>query len=185
MGSASRAASVTSPPAAAATRAARATRWRRVPRPAWSRYFWAVDAARGQPRVGEAVGQATSPQGGLEHGQGEQLLDHVGRGGVGQLRHAPGLGHQRLGPVAVGQLLPLVVAGPRHAEGPARLAHVPASGGVLQHGQTTVIDDVCWGHGDGLHGSVEGTTESIAGPHPVVDLQPQPRSGRSREALWI
>jgi hypothetical protein len=37
-----------------------------------------------------------------------------------------------------------------------------------------VIDDVCWGHGDGLHGSVEGTTESIAGPHPVVDLQPQP-----------
>ena len=48
-----------------------------------------------------------------------------------------------------------------------------------QHGQAALVDDLCWGHGDGLLGSVVGTTESIAGPLKGVDVQPHPRTGRS------
>jgi hypothetical protein len=43
---------------------------------------------------------------------------------------------------------------------------------MIQHGNTPLVDDLCWGHGDGLLGSVVGTTESIAGPLKGVDVQP-------------
>ena len=85
---------------------------------------------------------------------------------------APALGHQGLEAVAVGHVLPLVVAGPRDAEDPTGLGHVARSLGVVQHGDASLVDDLCWGHGDGLLGSVEGTTESIAGPLQGVDVQP-------------
>jgi hypothetical protein len=44
---------------------------------------------------------------------------------------------------------------------------------MSQHGKPSLVDDLCWGHGDGLLGSVEGTTESIAGPLKGVDVQPR------------
>ena len=83
--------------------------------------------------------------------------------GIWGVRRA--LGIQRVEAVAVGHVLPLVVAGPGDAEDPAGLGHVPGSLGVVQHGDAPLVDDLCWGHGDGLLGSLVGTTESIAGPH--------------------
>jgi hypothetical protein len=55
----------------------------------------------------------------------------------------------------------------------------------MEHGNASLVDDLCWGHGDGLLGSVEGTTESIAGPLKGVDVPlnswtGRPRVGRSR-----
>ena len=41
-----------------------------------------------------------------------------------------------------------------------------------KHGEASLVDDLCWGHGDGLLGSLVGTTESIAGPLKGVDVQP-------------
>ena len=35
---------------------------------------------------------------------------------------------------------------------------------MLQHGDAPAIDDLCWGHGDGLLVSLVETKESIAGP---------------------
>ncbi len=124
--------------------------------------------------VGQAVREASGPKGRLENGEGQQLLDHMRWGRVRQLRAATGLGHQRVESVAVRSVFPLVVTGARHPERAARLGHVPAARRVVQHGQAPVIDDLCWGHGDGLHGSLVGTTDSITGPHLVGDLQPQP-----------
>jgi NAD(P)-dependent dehydrogenase (short-subunit alcohol dehydrogenase family) len=95
-------------------------------------------------------------------------------GGFGHLGLAPTLGHQGVKAVEVGHVLPLVVAGPRQAEHLARLGHVLGFVGVCQHGEASLVDDLCWGgHGDGLLGSVMGTTESIAGPLKGVDVQPR------------
>lgn len=44
--------------------------------------------------------------------------------------------------------------------------------GDLYHSELAPYCGLCWGHGDGLLGSVEGTTESIAGPLKGVDVQP-------------
>jgi hypothetical protein len=45
---------------------------------------------------------------------------------------------------------------------------------VFQHGKASVVDDLCWCHGDGLLGFVVETTESIAVTHHVVDMQRHP-----------
>ena len=80
--------------------------------------------------VAQPVGVLATADRGLEHGQGEQALDDVGGGGLGHLGRPALLGHQRLEPVALGQVLPLVVAGPGDAEGPAGLGHVAGSLGM-------------------------------------------------------
>ena len=126
----------------------------------------------GKAPVPEPVGVLATANSRLEHGQGQELFDHVGGGGPGHLGGSPGLGHQRVEAVAVRHALPLVVAGPRDAKGPAGLGHIADSGGVVQHGDAPLVDDLCWGHGDGLLGSLVGTTESIAGPLQGVDVQP-------------
>ena len=94
------------------------------------------------------------------------------RGCFGHRGLAPALGHQGLEPVEIGHVLPLVAASARDAEDSAGLRHVARPLGVVQHGDASLVDDLCWGHGDGLLGSVEGTTESIAGPLKGVDVQP-------------
>ena len=66
--------------------------------------------------VTEPVSVLATADGGLEDGQGQQGLDDVGGGGFGQLRVAPPFGHECLEAVAIGDVLPLVVAGPRDAE---------------------------------------------------------------------
>jgi len=123
--------------------------------------------------VTQPIGVLATADGGLEHGQGEQAFDHVGGGGRRHLGRAALLGHERLEAIAVGHVLPLVVAGPAYAKGPTRRRHVAGLFGQCQHGEAPAVDDLCVGHGDGLLGSVEGTTESIAGPLNGVDVQPQ------------
>jgi hypothetical protein len=51
------------------------------------------------------------------------------------------------------------------------LRQVAAALGVGEHGSAPLVDDLCWGHGDGLLGFVVETTESIAGPLKGVDVQ--------------
>ena len=95
-----------------------------------------------------------------------EALDHgvvVGRAGRDAHVGEP-LGRQR-GAEGAGVVLRTVVA-----------EHGPDLAGLLgqcQHGEAPTVDDLCVGHGDGLLGSVEGTTESIAGPLKGVDVQPQ------------
>jgi len=84
------------------------------------------------------------------------------------------LGHEGLEPVAVCLSLPAIEGRPRDAEDPAGLGHVAGLCGVCQHTEASLIDDLGRGHGDGLLGSVEGTTESIAAPCQGVDVQRQP-----------
>ena len=128
----------------------------------------------GEALVTEAVGVLATPDGGLHDRQGQQGLDHVGGRGLGHLGRPSGLRHQGVESVAVGHVLPLVVPGPGDAEDPTGLGHVPGSLGVFQHGDASLVDDLCWGHGDGLLVSLVGTKESIAGPHLMVDVQPHP-----------
>jgi hypothetical protein len=68
-----------------------------------------------------------------EHGQGQQSLDDMGGCGFGHGGLAPALGHQGLTAVAVGHVLPLVVAGAIDAEDPTGLRHVARPDG---RGQT-------------------------------------------------
>ena len=159
---------------AAVMAAARARRWARRPSPWATRCFCTVDLAMENPWSLEPVGVLATANGGLDHGQGQQGLDDMGGGGFGHLGRPALLGHQGVQAVAVGHALPLVVAGAGDAEDPAGLGHIARALGVVQHGEASLVDDLCWGHGDGLLGSVMGTTESIAGPLKGVDVQPQP-----------
>ncbi len=127
----------------------------------------------GEALVAEEIGVAPASEGRLEHREGEQGLDHVGGRGVGHLGCPPFFRHERIEAVALGAMLPLVVAGPGDAEDPTGLRNVAGVPGMFQHGDAAAVDDLGWGHGDGLLGSVMGTTESIAGPHRTVDVQPQ------------
>jgi len=70
--------------------------------------------------LAEAVGVLATAQRRLDDGQGQQVLDDVGRSGVGQLRCPTLLGHQRVGPVAGDDATPLVVTGAGDAHLPAR-----------------------------------------------------------------
>ena len=182
------AASVTRPVVAAAMAAALARRWERRPRPWATSCFCTVDLAIEnpwspsrsaywrQPMVGSSTARVSSAS-----------TTWVGvASGIWGARRS--LGINAVEPVAVGHLLPLVVAGPRDAEDPAGLGHVARSGGMVQHGEAPLVDDLCWGHGDGLLGSLVGTTESIAGPLKGVDVQPQPWTGRTRrpaQGHWV
>jgi len=173
-GSASLAASVTSPVVAAVMAAALERRLDLRPRP-WATRIVAQSTwrSRSPHRPGDRrIGVSATADGGLDHRQGQQALDDMGGRGLGHLGGPAVLGHQRVEPGVVGQLLPLVVAGPRDREDPAGLRHVVGPLGVLQHRDAALVDDLCWGHGAGLLGSLVGTTESIAVPRCGVDVQP-------------
>jgi hypothetical protein len=144
--------------------ATRATRWLRPPEPVGHQVPLHGGRGDGVAPVPEPIGVLAAPDGRLHHGQGEQLGHHVGGGGVGQLGRPPGLRHQRLESVALGQGLPLVVAGAGHPEHSAGLGHISGFSGQIQQTDTSLIDDLCWGHGDGLLVSLVGNKASIAGP---------------------
>jgi hypothetical protein len=79
----------------------------------------------GEALLGQQIAIAPAAQRRLHHGQGHQGLDHVGGRGVGQLGCPTLLGHERLEAVALGPVLPLLVASPADAEDPRVPATLP------------------------------------------------------------
>ena len=95
-----------------------------------------------KPWSPKPIGVLATADGGNGDRQGQEGLDDVGGGGLGHLGRSALLGHQRLEPVAVGDALPLVVAGPRDAEDPAGLGDIAHLEGVIQHGDAPLVDDL-------------------------------------------
>jgi hypothetical protein len=98
----------------------------------------------GLTEITQAVGVLATPDGRLDHGQGEEVGHHVGGGGVGQLGRQSGLGHQGLEAVTLSQRLPLVEAGAGHSQRPTGLGHIAGFSGQIKQTDASLIDDLCW-----------------------------------------
>src|SRR5438477_5338739 len=102
-----------------------------------------------EPLAPKCLGVAARTQRGSHDRFGEQFLDNPARCRVRHRRHATPLGHQRIKAVHLNPVLPPIEGGAAHAEHSTRLRHVRL-GRMLHDMHTPLIDDLCWGHGDGL-----------------------------------
>ena len=128
------------------------------------------DLETAKPKV---MGVATSSESGTHHRFREQFVDHPRRGLVRHRWRPATLGHQRVETVRLSSSRPPVIRRARDPERATRLRHIRLAG-TFHHPNTTMVNDLLWGHGGGLLWLFGRNQRVHRRGHHVVDLQPQP-----------